>query len=1370
MERSAFLQALVLGIAMVAPSLCQGAAERGPFSASPQALLEQAKEVNPQGKHVATVILQDSRYRFDNEGRVRATHWMIYCILSKDAGVWAEVNESWSSWRENRPTIRARVITPDGSVHLLDPKTVEDAPTAAPHPQMYSDQRRLRGPLPSIVEGAVVETVVEVQETNSMFGAGFVRRVYLRDDVPSLKMRLVLEFPKDLPLRYVVQLAPELQPLRSESGSLVRLEFETGPSDAAESILPNLPSDIPRWPSITFATGESWSTVAKRFGTAVDEQIATQEVRDLLPQVATGATREQLARSLLDYVNNKVRYTGVEFGEAAWLPRKPSETLKHGFGDCKDKAAVLIALLRAAGMDARLALLRTGPGPDIEPEAPGLGAFDHAVVYVPGEPALWIDATDPGARPGQLPLADQGRYALIVGEGKSTLLRTPVSGPMDNRTVETREFFLPAIGKARIVETAEFWGGLDLIMRDDYAGAGEEQVRKLFQNYGESAYLSKKLSKFDRGDVKDYSRPFTTKAEYLDAGRGVVEKSEALVVVRREDLFSHLPGWMRDPRPDESKPRTEDVELLPFTAEWRYNIHMPTGFQPRELPPPENRKLGRATYSHTFQIGEKGSVTGVLHFDTGTRRMTASEAESLRAGVVEILKAQPLLLYFDQTGEKLLAEGQIREALEEFRNVSTAEPKEAVHRTRIARALLAAGLGEAARKEAREAVALNASSATAHQTLAWTLQHDLVGRRFEKGFDLQASIASYLKAKALDPDDVTIRGDLAILLEHNAAGERYGRGADLAHAIEEYRALLKLPDSGGLLDNLLIACLRAGRFEVLKEYLAVEMPPDLARWPLDLAVRAVVNGASEAAQQAARSITDSEKRTLALSQAGLILMQNRFYTKAADIFTAAARGGKNTAQLLAQANQMAKVKRWEEIPILPDTPQSVVKQMVLAMLGADDPETALKLLAHWHKEDRHHQEDLTELKRGRRLVDSMAVKIGLSREVLADIALAVMQETIDGDDQVGYLVKTKLPNQSMTFIVVKEGGAYRLLDVLGGSNSSAEFTGYEVLARAEQGWLPEARQLLDWIRDEISPTGGDDPLAGPVFPRFWQKGETGSTEAIRQAGAALLAGDKSTAADSIPLLKAGLQNASDAASRERLQLALAVAYRYTKQLKELLDTAASLYANRPNSDRAFSMISSALADLGRWSELEAHVANRLKKDPHDPVAIRARLQAALDHGDLEVGRRQEDLLRQSGKLQVVDLNNLAWLALIADKVDQRALETLQEGILQSQANPDAELLHTAAVLYAEIGKPVEAREVLLQSIDVKGIDEPDSASWYVFGRIAENYGQTAAAHEMYKRVTKPENLVRMRSSIYALAQKHLNESKDPSQRNSSTEP
>jgi len=349
----------------------------------------------------------------------------------------------------------------------------------------------------------------------------------------------------------------------------------------------------------------------------------------------------------------------------------------------------------------------------------------------------------------------------------------------------------------------------------------------------------------------------------------------------------------------------------------------------------------------------------------------------------------------------------------------------------------------------------------------------------------------------------------------------------------------------------------------------------------------------------------------------------------------------------------------------------------------------------------------------------------------------------------------------MTAIVVKEDGQYRILDVISGSSSSAGFTGYEVLARVEQGRLAEARRLLDWMRDEISPTGGDDPLAGPLFVRFWRKGESGSAATMREAACALLLGNKSTARDAIRFLKTDLQNESDAAARERLQLALAVAYGQVAQFGDLLEISTALYTKHPASRIAFSMVCSALLQLGRWDDLDRYIEIRLQKDAHDPDAVRARLRAAVWRGDLEVGRKQEDVLRQSGKLETGDLNELAWLALVAGKVDERALQTIQEEILRSQTNPNAAFLHTAASLYAEVGKATEAREVLLQSIELRGIDEPDGDSWYVLGRIAEDYGEVEAAREMYGRVKKPENPLEVLSSTYNLAQRQVGRLKKP---------
>jgi tetratricopeptide (TPR) repeat protein len=457
---------------------------------------------------------------------------------------------------------------------------------------------------------------------------------------------------------------------------------------------------------------------------------------------------------------------------------------------------------------------------------------------------------------------------------------------------------------------------------------------------------------------------------------------------------------------------------------------------------------------------------------------------------------------------------------------------------------------------------------------------------------------------------------------------------------------------------------------------------------------------------------------------------------------------------------LRKVRRWEEVQTRSDTPEGVVQQFLLAFWGAEDPAKAVQLLSRHHQQDRFHEENIQEWKRVQRPLRSQMAKVGLDTDIVADMMVVMMQASVEGDDQVGYLVKHRLPNANITAIIVKEGGQYRILDVISGSSSSVGFAGYEVLARVEQGRLAEARRLLDWIRDEISPTGGDDPLAGPLFVRFWRKGEPGSAAAMRQAGCALLLGNKSTAGDAIRFLKSDLQNESDAAARGRLQLALAVAYGQVAQFGELVDIAISLYTRHPTSQIAFSMVCSALTNLGRWDELDRYIETRVQKDARDPDAIRARLLAAVWRGDLEVGRKQEDILRQSGKLEAGDLNNLAWLALVAGKVDERALQTIQEGILQSQSNPNAAFLHTAASIYAEVGKTAEAREVLLQSIDLRGIDEPDGDSWYVLGRIAEDYGEVKAARKMYGRVKKPENPRETLSSTFALAQRRIGQLKD----------
>jgi len=83
------------------------------------------------------------------------------------------------------------------------------------------------------------------------------------------------------------------------------------------------------------------------------------------------------------------------------------------------------------------------------------------------------------------------------------------------------------------------------------------------------------------------------------------------------------------------------------------------------------------------------------------------------------------------------------------------------------------------------------------------------------------------------------------------------------------------------------------------------------------------------------------------------------------------------------------------------------------------------------------------------------------------------------------------------------------------------------------------------------------------------------------------------------------------------------------------------------------------------------------------------------------------------------------------------------------------MLHTLGCVYAEVGKTKEAREVLIQAMDVLTLDEPDANYWYAFGRIAEQYGERDAALANYARVTKPKRAIEIPDSSYHLAQVRL---------------
>jgi hypothetical protein len=104
--------------------------------------------------------------------------------------------------------------------------------------------------------------------------------------------------------------------------------------------------------------------------------------------------QEERTLAVLRFVQDQVRYFGIEIGASAEKPGDPSAVFARRFGDCKDKSLLFVAILRTLGIEAYPVLVNTVYGRAIAEWQPSAGIFDHciAVAVVNGQ-NYWLDPT-----------------------------------------------------------------------------------------------------------------------------------------------------------------------------------------------------------------------------------------------------------------------------------------------------------------------------------------------------------------------------------------------------------------------------------------------------------------------------------------------------------------------------------------------------------------------------------------------------------------------------------------------------------------------------------------------------------------------------------------------------------------------------------------------------------------------------------------------------------------------------------------------------------------------------------------------------------------------------------------------------------------
>lgn len=485
---------------------------------------------------------------------------------------------------EQRVTLRrARVLHADGSIEEAAGRYIQHL--SEPQIRMYYDERAEVIELPRLRPGDVVEYAYRVDDVaaRNMFGDAFGDLVLFQGEEPRQRVAYVLIHPVG---RQIVAEAPALDSVRHQR----RCDPDPGghcvQSWEATEVAGLRPEEdqpplVELGARLSISTWESWDEVGRWWWALVRDQLVPDDsLRRIVEELTEGVeSPAERVRAIHRWVIERTRYVALEFGIHGYQPYRVTQVVDRGFGDCKDKAALLVTMLELAGVDASMVLLRTRLSGRVPPRPPGLTLFDHAIAYVP-ELDLFLDGTAEQSGTTELPWMDQGVSALIVaGDGSSRLVTTPIDEPDENLSRLEVRMTLPGADAPPLLEVLE-----------QISGAEAAQLRFHFQA---PALRRERLeARMTRGwpgarllghrflEISDREQPVELEAR-LEAPSTSQERGGRLrVELSRPRELSRR--WAR--RSERQTPL--ELRTPPHTTLEERVVELPPGASVAELPPP----------------------------------------------------------------------------------------------------------------------------------------------------------------------------------------------------------------------------------------------------------------------------------------------------------------------------------------------------------------------------------------------------------------------------------------------------------------------------------------------------------------------------------------------------------------------------------------------------------------------------------------------------------------------------------------------------------------------------------------------------------------------------------------------------------------
>jgi len=450
--------------------------------------------------------------------------------------------------------------------------------------------------------------------------------------------RIVLHIPADKHIKYKAYNDDTLKPVivTSLDG---KTETYTWEHDNIKPVAnePSMPrvDEVTSW--LEISSLDSWQDIAHRFWDLQHPQTkSSKEIKSTVDQLIQGkSSDEDKARAIYEWVATRTRYVGLEFGISAYKPHSASEVRDKQYGDCKDKATLLITMLGVAGIKAHPVFLHAEERKAVDAGLPTVTAFDHciALAQVNGK-EVWLDATADNCPYGDIPMSDRGVCALVVKDGQGEFKTIPMYTAEENGTAVVSHVRVRDDGSATIEMTIKLRGELAQEIRSAVKSRTPDQCKEMVQKMAQEFSTGAALQTFTLPDAPRADGPYELKL--MLSAPYFAKKIGRLLILPLEVGA----GSRRQTNPFVNETRVWPiVEEVPSTTRSETILDLPSGFSVEAVPDEVRSNGPIQEYSRTLARASDGrSVTTVSTLKSVPGRVPADQYAKVRAYYSDILR------------------------------------------------------------------------------------------------------------------------------------------------------------------------------------------------------------------------------------------------------------------------------------------------------------------------------------------------------------------------------------------------------------------------------------------------------------------------------------------------------------------------------------------------------------------------------------------------------------------------------------------------------------------------------------------------------------------------------------------------------------